>query len=57
MALLRTLSDVQCYGATGDRAWNLVRRNGETIKGQGMIVGSGKATGFGVAMYVEGVQS
>jgi hypothetical protein len=39
MALLRTLSDVQCYGATGKRAWNLARRNGETIKGQGMIVG------------------
>jgi hypothetical protein len=57
MALLRTLSDVQCYGATGKRAWNLARRNGETIKGQGMIVGAGKGTGSGVAMYVEGVQT
>lgn len=56
MALLRTLSDVQCYGATGERAWNLARRNGETINGQRMIVGVGKGSGSGVAMYVGGVQ-
>jgi len=47
MGLLRTLSD----GKTGERAWNLARRNGETITGQRMIVGSrGKGTGSGVAM-------
>ena len=39
------------------RAWNLAGRNGETITGQRMIVGVGKGTGAGVAMYVEGVQT
>lgn len=38
-ALLRTQSDVQSDGATGERAWNLAARNGETITGQRMIVG------------------
>jgi hypothetical protein len=56
MALLRTLSDVQSDGATGERAWNLAGRNGETITGQRMIVGVGKGSGSGVAMYVEGVR-
>lgn len=50
------LSDVQSDGATGERAWNLAGRNGETITGQRMIVGVGKGSGSGVAMYVEGVR-
>jgi hypothetical protein len=34
----------------------LGRRYGETITGQRMIVGVGKGSGSGVAMYVEGVR-
>ncbi len=56
MAPFRSLSDVQSDCATGEGAWNLARRNGETITGQRMIVGVGKGSGSGVAMYVEGVR-
>jgi hypothetical protein len=41
---LRTLSEAKPYAATGggEWAWNLAGKSGETVNGQGMIVGVGK---------------